>query len=95
MADKPSLTFIACFPKDHPDYDPKGDFHPDMLLGLVPDRLEAQADHDAIEDAKYPQTRCDVCQEDELHELADNGGLKMCSCCLEVALGSTDTTTAV
>lgn len=58
----------------------------DMLVGLVPDPVEQQREHDAIEDAKCPQVRCDVCQETDA--LSPNGGLLMCGSCLE-AVGCT------
>lgn len=66
----------------------------DMLVGLVPDPGEQQREHDAIEDAKYPQVRCDVCQESD-DDLSPNGGLLMCGSCLEAVGCTPDTSIAV
>jgi len=96
-----SITWFRCFPTNHPDNAPEADFHPGYLVGLVPSPEEnaaMEAEHQARLDAEFPQTRCDLCQEDE-GGLRPNGGTLMCLGCLaaevgEAALDTAGTTTA-
>ena len=77
------FTWFCCFPTNHPDNDPEADFHPDMLVGLVPSPAEnaaMEAEHQARLDAEFPQLYCDVCREED--ELLSNGATLMCSGCL-------------
>lgn len=83
------ITWFRCFPTNHPDNDPEADFHPSMLVGLVPSPAEnaaMQAEHEAELDAEFPQLHCDVCQEIE-DALTVNGGVRMCSSCLGAEVG--------